>query len=119
MKISYTKKENCLIPNLELKKKKKNNIGKYGTLRLKYLKEYKKTLYTNLLMKDELNGYLCELDKLVNDKVNELIIKLAETENINEKLKSTNQLEWVKQMNNIKNRAEEIAINEYICEDII
>lgn len=94
MEISYTKKGYYLIPNLELDNKKQYNIEKYGLL-----KKHNKSLYINLLMKDKLNGYLYKLDKLVNDKVNDLVIQLAEKENVNEELKCTNQLEWVKQMN--------------------
>ena len=65
-------------------------------------------------MNDELNKYLHEIDELVEDKVNELIKLLAEKENINEKMKCNQQLLWIKSMNNIKNRAEEIILKEYV-----
>jgi hypothetical protein len=116
MEISYTKQGDYLIPDLRLENTNQYNIGKYGSLKLKYLKENNKSLYTTLFMKDELNKYLYELDKLVSDKVNELIIKLTEKENVDEKLKQSNQLLRVSKMNNIKNRAEEIVLNEYIYE---
>ena len=114
MSISYTKVGDYLLPNLKLKEGKQYNIGKYGLLKLRYLKEYNKGLYTELLMKEQLNTYLYELENLVKEKVNELIISLAEKENINEKLKNDNQMLWIGLMNNIKNRAEEIIIREYI-----
>ncbi len=65
-------------------------------------------------MNDELNKYLHDIDELVEDKVNELIKVLAEKENINEEMKCNRQLLWIKSMNNIKNRVEEIILKEYI-----
>lgn len=65
-------------------------------------------------MNDELNKYLHDIDELVEDKVNELIKVLAEKENINEEIKYNQQLLWIKNMNNIKNRTEEIILKEYI-----
>lgn len=65
-------------------------------------------------MNDELNKYLHDIDELVEDKVNELIKVLAEKENINEEMKCNRQLLWIKSINNIKNRAEEIILKEYI-----
>ena len=114
MSISYTRVGNYLLPNLKLKEGKQYNIGKYGLLKLRYLKEYNRGLYTELLMKEQINTYLYELENLVKEKVNELIISLAEKENVNEKLKNDNQMLWIGLMNNIKNRAEEIIIREYI-----
>ena len=114
MSISYTKIGDYLLPNLKLKEGKQYNIGKYGLLKLRYLKEYNRGLYTELLMKEQLNTYLYELENLVKEKVNELIISLAEKENINEKLKNDNQILWIGLMNNIKSRAEKIIIREYI-----
>ena len=114
MNISYTKKCDYLLPNLILENKEQYNIRKYGLLRLKYIKNNKKSLYIKLLINDELNKYLHDIDELVEDKVNELIKLLAEKENINEEMKCNQQLLWIKSMNNIKNRAEEIILKEYI-----
>ncbi len=114
MNISYTKKGDYLLPNLKLKERKQYNIGKYGLLKLRYLKEHNKGLYTELLMKEQLNSYLYAIEDLVKEKINELIISLAEKENVNEKLKNDNQMLWIGFMNNIKNRAEEIVFKEYI-----
>ena len=114
MNISYTKKCDYLLPNLILENKEQYNIRKYGLLRLKYIKNNKKSLYIKLLINDELNKYLHDIDELVEDKVNELVMLLAEKENINEKMKGSQQLLWIKRMNNIKSRAEEIILKEYI-----
>lgn len=114
MNISYTKKGDYLLPNLILKEKVQFNIGKYGLLRLEYIKKYKLGLYFDLLMNDNLNEYLHEVDTTIMEKVQSLIKALAEKENINEKLKQGNQMLWVSKINNIKNIAEEIILKEYI-----
>ncbi len=114
MNISYTKKGDYLLPNLILKEKVQYNIGKYGLLRLEYIKKEKLGLYFDLLVNDTLNEYLHDIDNIVMEKVQSLIKELAEKENINDKLKQDNQMLWVSKMNNIKNRAEEIILKEYI-----
>ena len=114
MNISYTKKGDYLLPNLILKEKIQFNIGKYGLLRLQYIKKYKLGLYFDLLVNDTLNEYLHDIDITVMEKVQSLIKELAEKDNINEELKQDNQMLWVSKMNNIKNIAEKIILKEYI-----
>ena len=114
MNISYTKQGDYLLPNLILKEKEQFNIGKYGLLRLEYIKREKLGLYFDLLVNDTLNEYLHDIDTTVMEKVQKLIIELSEKENINEELKQNNQMLWVSKMNNIKNIAEEIILKEYI-----
>ena len=114
MNISYTRIGDYLLPNLILKDKEQFNIGKYGLLRLEYIKKYKLGLYFDLLVNDNLNEYLHNIDTTVMEKVQKLITELAQKENINEQLKENNQMLWVSKMNNIKNVAEEIILKEYI-----
>ena len=114
MNISYIKQGDYLLPDLILKEKVQYNIGKYGLLRLQYIKKYKLGLYFDLLVNDNLNEYLHDIDTTVMEKVQKIIKKLAEKENINEKLKQDNQILWVSKMNNIKNIVEEIILKEYI-----
>ena len=114
MNISYTKNGDYLLPNLILENKKQYNIGKYGLLRLNYIKKYKLGLYFDLLVNDKLNEYLHNIDTTVMEMVQKLITELAEKDNINEQLKENNQMLWVSKMNNIKNIAEEIILKEYI-----
>ena len=114
MNISYIKKGDYLLPDLILENKKQYNIGKYGLLRLNYIKKEKLGLYFDLLVNDKLNEYLHDIDTTIMEKVQKLITELAEKENINEQLKENNQMLWVSKMNNIKNIAEEIIIKEYI-----
>lgn len=114
MNISYTRKGDYLLPDLILKDKEQFNIGKYGLLRLEYIKKYKLGLYFDLLVNDKLNEYLHNVDTTVMEKVQKLIKELAEKENITEELKSSNQMLWIGKINNIKNIVEEIVLNEYI-----
>lgn len=92
MNISYTKHGDYLLPNLILKDKEQFNIGKYGLLRLEYIKKYKLGLYFDLLVNDNLNEYLHNIDTTVMEKVQKLIKEMAEKESINEQLKENNQM---------------------------
>ena len=114
MNISYTKKGDYLLPDLILEDKKQYNIGKYGLLRLNYIKKYNLGLYFDLLVSDTLNEYLHNIDTIVMEKVQKLIKELTEKENITEELKSSNQMLWIGKMNNIRNMVEEIVLKEYI-----
>ena len=102
------------MSDLILENKKQYNIGKYGLLRLNYIKNYKLGLYFDLLVSDTLNEYLHNVDTIVMEMVKKLIKDLAEKENITEELKSSNKMLWIGKMNNIKNMVEEIVLKEYI-----
>lgn len=114
MNISYTKNGDYLLPDLILENKKQYNIGKYGLLRLNYIKKEKLVLYFDLLVNDKLNEYLHNIDTTVMEKVQKLIKELTEKANITEELKSSNQMLWIDKMNNIKDIAEEAILKEYI-----
>ena len=114
MNISYTKKGDYLLPDLILENKKQYNIGKYGLLRLNYIKKYKLRLYFDLPVNDKLNEYLHNIDTTVMEMVQKLIKELTEKENITEELKSSNQMLWIGKMNNIKDIAEAAILKEYI-----
>lgn len=115
MELKYTKIGDYELPNLTLNDNKKGTINKYGILRLDYLKQHKKALYTTLLMKDELSNHLVSVSKDAETLLNNLMKSYKKSdEKLSEKSKETNQLEWVKLMNNYKNIAEEIILNELI-----
>ena len=84
MNISCTKIGGYLLPNLKLEDKEKFNIGKYGLLKLEYLKKNKRGVYTELLMKDKLNEHLHDIDITLMEKEQSLIKKLSKKENITE-----------------------------------
>ena len=114
MEIDYRKCGDYYIPNLVISNIKNYELGKYGRMRLNYLKTQKKAEYTILLMEGKLSNSLQEIDKTATNRYNLLIKQLAEQENITEELKAINQLESVGKMNSIKNRTEEIIFNELI-----
>ena len=115
MKINYTIIGDYELPNLMLKETKKGNINKYGRMRLACLKEYKKTLYTSLLMKEELTNHLISVSKSSEELLNTLMESYKKSdERLSEKNKKSNHIEWAKLMNNYKNIAEEIVLKEYI-----
>ena len=113
-KITYRKEGDYFIPNLYLPIQPKKQIGKYGGLRLNYLKNFNKGLYTELLIDGTLKQHLLDIDESATNKVKQLIKQFSEVEHIDENLKEHHQMEWVQAMNNIKNRAEEIVFNEII-----
>ena len=113
--ITYHKEGDYLIPDLALKNQENVVLGKYGRARLKYIKENKRGLYTELMMNGVLSSYLKGIDERCNHIVNITVREMAKENNVDENLKQNNQLKWVRCMNNIKNRAEEIILKEYIC----
>lgn len=115
MKIEYTKFGDYYLPNLVAPENMKNfKIGKYGKLRLRYLKEHKKAEYTILLMDNELQKHLMEIDKIATERFELLMKQFAEKEKITKELKGKDQLKWIGLMNNIKHSVEEIILKELI-----
>ena len=112
-KISYTQQGDYLLPNLKLPKQPKVEIGVFGKRRLRYLEHNRKILYTNLLTKGKLTAYLADIDEQAENMFDRLVSQLAEREGV-EQLKAENQMLWVKKMNSIRNRAEEIVNHELI-----
>ena len=84
-------------------------IGIWGQRHARYLKQYHKTLYMNLLTSGKLNGYLANIDAEAEALFFRLVEELAQKENVTKKLKADNQVEWVSRMNNIRSRAIEIV----------
>ena len=115
MELKHTRTGDYELLNLTLNDNKKGTINKYGMLRLNYLKQNKKALYTTLLIKDELTNHLISVSKDAETLLNNLIESYKKRdERLSEKNKEINQLEWVKLMNNYKNIAEKIILKELI-----
>lgn len=113
--IEYTNVGDFYLPNVVSPKPRRiGNIGKYGRLRIQYLEEHYKAECILIWINNELTSHLLDIEDECRTRVESLIEQMAKKENITEKLKANNQLEWVQKMNNIKNRAEEIAYNEII-----
>ena len=115
MKLNYIKVGDYLLPNLTIENQNNEKMNKYGYLRLRYMKENNKVLYTTILMKNELTNYLISVSIEAENRLNILMKQYKNYDGLlSEKSKMDNQIEWVKLMNNYKNMAEEIILNELI-----
>ena len=90
------------------------NIGKWGRLHYDYLYNNKRTVINAMRMKGTLQTYLKDFDRDVEETFDRLVKQTAEAENVTEQLKSANQTEWFRRMNNIRNRAEEFVLKEFV-----
>lgn len=111
---SYTKVGDYFLPNLKIDEPEQQAIGKYGRMRKRYLKEYRRVLYSNLLVADKLDQHLAEIDKACEERMELLTSQMAQWEGVTEALKAADQMEWVRCMNNIRSRAEEIILHELV-----
>ena len=111
---SYTKVGDFLLPNLTIDGSEQQAIGKYGRMRKHYLKEHRRVLYTNLLVNGKLFRHLAEIDQSCEEQLELIIQRMSKQEGVTEMLKAVDQMEWVRRMNSINNRAEEIVLSELI-----
>ncbi len=109
---TYTQVEDYLLPNLILAEEKQNPIGIWGQRHARYLKQHHKILYYNLLISGKLNAHLVGINRQAEDMFFRLVKQMVEREGVTEQLKAQNQMEWVRRMNNIRNRAAEIVNTE-------
>lgn len=105
----YKLQGDYFIPCLSLSEKENKPIGVWGQRHLRYIKQYKRVFYANLLTSCKLNSYLADIDEQAEDMFSRLVKNLAEKENVTEKLKSQNQMLWIQRMYNIRNRATEVV----------
>ena len=112
--ISYTLKGDYYLPDLTLPEQENKPIGLWGQRHLRYIKQHRRILYINLLTSGKLNRYLADLNEQAEDMFVRLVKQMAEREGVTEQLKADNQMEWVTQMNNIRNRATAIINSDLI-----
>ena len=110
----YEKQGGYLIPCLTLPTEKETVIGIWGQRHLRYLKEYRRVTYTNLLTSGRLNAYLADTDRQAQERFETLTEQMKQAQGITEQLKAENALEWVQRMNNVKACAREIVEREII-----
>lgn len=106
---TYTQVGDYVLPNLTLPTEEEQSIGIWGQRHARYLKQHHKVLYMNLLTSGKLNRHLADIDKQAEDMFFRLVKQMAGCEGVTEQLKADNQMEWVGQMSNIRNRAIEIV----------
>ena len=112
--LTYTLCGDCYLPDLNLSDTDKTPLGHYGRMRLNYLREHRPGLYTRLILSGKLYKHLAEIDQTSRQRMEQIIPQVAQEEGINEKLKAKDQMAWVAQMNNIRQRVEEMVLEELI-----
>ena len=113
--LDYTLVNNHYLPNLTAAAPAEQHpTGRWGRLHKTYLKEQHPVRYNQLLLSGELGGHLATLDNQANEQLTLIIRQMQEAEGVTEALKAADQLEWVRRMNSIRNRAEEIIKTELI-----
>ena len=113
--LDYTLVNDYYLPNLTAAAPAEQHpTGRWGRLHKKYLQEHHPIRYNQLLLSGELGGYLAKLDKQVEEQLALTVQQMQESEGVTEALKAADQLEWVRRMNSIRNRAEEIIKTELI-----
>ena len=113
--LDYTLVNDHYLPNLTATAPaERNPTGRWGRLHKRYLKEQHPIRYNQLLLSGELGGYLAKLDKQAEEQLALTVQQMQESEGVTEAMKAANQLEWVRRMNSIRNRAEESIKTELI-----
>ena len=112
--IVYKQCGDYYIPDLKLPEQEVLPLGKYGRMRLKYLKENSPYLYNNHILNGTLNKHCAEIESKAEARLAELIEAMAQSEGVTETLKAADPMEWARLMNSIKASAEEIVFNELI-----
>ena len=115
MELTYTKIGDDYIPNLIVSEEKRQ-IGKYDRLRKKYLQEHRSMIYSDMVLADKLWHHLADVEEQAQQRMEVLIQQMKEVEGVTEELKASEQMEWVRRMNSICNRVEEIVMREIIFE---
>lgn len=105
---TYRHEGDYFIPDLALPETESCQIGKYGRMCRRYLEEHRPSLFNTLLLYGTLWAHLAEIDRTCNEHMETMTAAMAERKDVTETLKITDQMEWVRRMNNIRSRAEEI-----------
>lgn len=114
MEITYSKYGDYYLPDLAISEKEPATYGRFGRMRLKYLKEHRRATYINLKTSGQLTRHLNEIDHEANEMLRLLIEQMAQAQGITEQLKEENQMAWVGAMNNIRNAVDEIVAGKTI-----
>ena len=114
MELTYTEINGIMYPDLALPEQTNYPIGKYGRMRLDYLKKHRRGTYTTLLTSCTLNQHLYETEQEAKRQIDLTLSRLVKERGITEELKAANPLRWAQDMNNAKQNAEEIVLNEII-----
>ena len=111
---TYTLQGDYRLPNLTVPAEEERPIGVWGQRRQNYLKHNRKVLYYNLLTSGKLHSHLADIEEQAQILFSRLVKEYAEKESVNEQLKATDQMAWVRRMNNISSQVREIVNQEVI-----
>ena len=111
---TYTMQGDYRLPNLTLPAEDERPIGVWGQRRLNYLKHHRKVLYYNLLTSGKLHSHLADVEEEAQSLFSRLVKEYAEKEGVTGQLKATDQMAWVRRMNNIRSRVVEVINKELI-----
>ena len=114
MEITYTMQGDYLFPNLTLPEQENREIGVWGERHKTYLLNHHKVRYYNLLTSSKLTDYIADINEQAENMYQSLVTQLSEKEGVTEQIKAENPLLWIRNMNNIQNRAREIVYAEII-----
>ena len=106
---TYIRHGDYFIPCLTLTEEEQRFIGVWGQRHLRYLKEYRRSVYLNLLTSGRLNSYLADIEEQAQERFERIIEQMKQEQGITEQLKAENQMEWVSRMNNIQACAREVV----------
>ena len=109
---TYRKEGDYLLPNVAVPEQP--TFGPFGQRHYAHIRKHDKTLFSSLWLSGELNAYIENIDRQADEMFSQLVRDIAKNENVTERLKATDQMEWVRRMNNIRRRAEEIVNEELI-----
>ena len=111
---TYMQVGDYYIPDLKDEESGHYSIGKYGRMRKRYLQEHHPILFSELTLSGKLYQHLAETDHACKERVELIIWQMKGREGVTEALKAVDQIEWIRRMNSIRNRAEEIVLNELV-----
>ena len=114
MEITYAKHGDYYYPDLALPPQPTGDIGRFGRMRKKYLKEHQPDTFALMLMENTLTEHLIEIDRQANEQIDLITSQLAKAEGVTEDLKARDQLGWIRAMNSCQVRAEEQVIREIV-----
>jgi len=112
--IHYTFHGDYYFPALEFAETPQQGIGRYGRMRKSYLEKHRPGLYERLILSGKLYEHLAEIDTCCADRMDRMVRQMADAEGISEEMKARDQLAWVRCMNSIRQRTEEIILNELV-----
>ncbi len=114
MNVTYTTVGNIRVPNLVLDPALDVSIGKYGRMRKRFLEQRRDGTLTVLVLSGKLTEHLLEIDRTAREQIEATVSEMAAAEGVTERLKAENQMEWIRRMNTIRARAEELALREIV-----